>query len=205
FWQAVRNDELELGSWEAYVVYEPHVHIIGTAGERWSGDEQLEEGQDVGTAATVFKRIGDLDGLGDVVGCYKYLLTHCSVPRGSQAIVWTGALAYNQFSGASDSFAAEVDQRIANVSCSSSLRKVVESEDPDSEIECEKCGEKGTQKAIWDATDLLRDRSAEVRAGPALQKAYMIAKSELPAAELPDTPDGVDWTDVKEVKEWIFE
>jgi len=200
FWEAVHNDELDLGSWIAYVKWSPHVHVIGTAGRRWSGDEQLREGQEVGTSDTVFKRIGDLDSVEDLVGATYYTLSHVSMPKGSHSNTWFGDLAYNVFSGATDRVQGEIDRRLATVS--SSLRKVVENQLNDGEKTCDRCGEKGNFNPIWEAKDLLRDPTLEIRAGPALRRAYTWVTTPDRTRGLVDSPDP---TCEQSARAWIFD
>ena len=82
---------IKLENWRDYVYWAPHYHIIGVT--RW-----LEEGdydEDL-----VFKRIGDLNEINDVIKCSMYLLSHIGLKLeiNTKNVLWYGTLANNKWS-----------------------------------------------------------------------------------------------------------
>lgn len=108
-WRWIRENE---ASWRDMVYWSPHFHIVGVVDSESVDPEtgrpgHVEPGQDRADG-WVFKNIrsleryngpGDMEGMKDMVGLVRYLLSHASFPADEdrQVITWFGALSGRTF------------------------------------------------------------------------------------------------------------
>ncbi len=186
FWKAVIDDELDLGGWCEYVVAGLHFHVIGFSGRRWSGDERLEEGQDVGLESDLFRRVRDLRGVEDVKRVLMYVSTHAtpeSTESGSKHwSSYSGELAYNKFS---TEWSDKLDKSLTSTENSYLDKLFNRSFDEDLEDEREECDNCGCSRFldIWKANEYLKHVS-DVEFRDELERAF-----ELAIGEVKDPPD----------------
>ena len=148
--------------WREYTHAGLHFHVIGVTGDRWSGNEKLKEGQNVGGEEHLFKRIRDLDTLSDLKATVSYVLSHATPPEDSHVSTWYGDLAYNQFSP--DSLSRVQHDRLCW------LFEHDRAGD-DEDTECPACGST-CSKPIHRAKELLRRRGTQIEYREELSVAY---------------------------------
>lgn len=120
-WKWIREHDQ---AWDELVEWAPHFHILGLGIDLQPG-KQSED--------WVFKQIRSLsphrltesDGYDDLLGCARYLLSHCSYnpDESKQSVRWFGALSPSQFSpeqslseGAYSALTRKTDERIKSYS-----------------------------------------------------------------------------------------
>lgn len=195
-WTAARDDVLGLGTWEAYAVPSPHVHLLGHSGD----DRWLEPGDQVGDADEIFHAVEDDAGAPLVLDPERlkrtigYLLSHTAVPEESlQRATYAGDLRKNL--GAADTW---LSPRALEV-----LEEVVDQlleEDPAPEGACSDCGSTHL-RSIWDAIDVIQDRE---RAGDPLEHERALRRAYWLTARPDDVPDPPpEDADVDELADWI--
>jgi hypothetical protein len=196
-WNAVRADVLDLGSWEAYAVPSPHVHLLGHAGD----DRRVATGDQVGEADDVWHVVEDASGsplelnpdrLKRTIG---YLLSHTAVPE-------------ERLQRAS--YAGDVRKNLGGVETWLSDRQVVvleevvdqllEEDTEDEEYSCEACSST-EQLTIWEALDYIQERERQeepLEHEQQLRKAYWYT---LDPDDILDPPP--EHADREELAEWI--
>ena len=94
FWQAVREDLLRLGTWQDYVYWSPHFHIIGFGYICDSPNFNKLTGWVVKQVRNVSQkqewtgqRMKD-----DIAALAYYLLSHCNVEIGKKSVMWIGCM-----------------------------------------------------------------------------------------------------------------
>jgi hypothetical protein len=197
-WTAVRADVLNLGSWEAYAVPSPHVHLLGHSGD----DRRLEPGDQVGETDEVWHVVEDASGspveldpdrLKNTIG---YLLSHTAVPDETlQRASYAGDVRKNL--GGVETWLSD---RAVGV-----LAEVVDElleEDVDDEDEaCEAC-DATEQLSIWQALDYIQERERQdepLKFETPLRKAYWYT---LDPDDILDPPP--EDADREELAEWIY-
>lgn len=90
FWDLVRRDALCIGGLDAYSYISPHFHILGY------GDRFVNGGEVCAKTGWVWKNKGNIDNEAVLAKKALYMLNHCAVREGKQAVTWFGALSYNK-------------------------------------------------------------------------------------------------------------
>jgi hypothetical protein len=196
-WKAVRDDVLELGSWEAYAVPSPHQHLLGHTGP----DRRVHTGDQVGADEDIWHVVEDKDGSpveldpDRLKRTIAYLLSHTAVPDESlQRASYAGDLRKNL--GGVDTWlsdrAVEVLEQVVD--------QLLEEETDDEDESCEACGAT-EQLSIWQALDHIQDRERQdepIEYEKSLRKAYWYT---LDPDDILDPPP--EDADPEELAEWI--
>lgn len=167
-WRWIRENDT---GWREQVFWSPHYHIVGLADPDSRDPETGQPGHIIpGTERSddwVFKNIrsleryeglNDRDGLKDMVGVVRYLLSHTSFPRGEdrQSVTWFGALHGTNFSPEEELSKGSWDkiQRVAEELVGASRESDTEDGVSDGEV-CEVDGCEGRVHDIWEANMFL--------------------------------------------------
>jgi len=100
-WDLIREDELGLGSWEAYVYTSPHYHLK-VYGVKVNSKKFYEE---TGWILKFKRHISTRKELSRVI---FYELSHVAIREGRRAVTWFGSLSYNKLSKKEESVVYDV-------------------------------------------------------------------------------------------------
>lgn len=90
FWDLIRRDALRIGGLDAYSYIAPHFHVLGY------GTRFVNGGEVYAKTGWVWKNKGNIDNEAVLARKALYMLNHCAVQEGKQAVTWFGALSYNK-------------------------------------------------------------------------------------------------------------
>lgn len=90
FWDLIRRDALCIGGLDAYSYIAPHFHVLGF------GNRFVNGGEVYAKTGWLWKNKGNIDNEAVLAKKALYMLNHCAVKEGKQAVTWFGALSYNK-------------------------------------------------------------------------------------------------------------
>jgi len=89
YWILIRENALNLPTWQDYVYFSPHFHVISYGFIAKSNEFYNKTGW-------VYKNRGSLKKDEDIAGCLFYALSHAGVMDDKHTVTWFGSLSYNK-------------------------------------------------------------------------------------------------------------